>query len=429
MSQGRSRETYADLAARVDAQARELGRLSRQIEAMSAITTTAMSTLDLQRMLDAVLAEIVATLDASAASVLLLTGDKLVASASVGLEEEVATRFSLGVGEGFGGMVAAERRPLYSPQVTEDIRIRSPYLAQHGMRTLMGVPLTRGDELVGVLRVGWAAEHEYDEHEVELVQLAADRFALAIVNARLYSAQAEIADTLQSAMLMMPDEVPGVEFAHLYRSSTLGVRVGGDFFDIFELPGRRVCIVIGDVSGHGLHTAAFAAVARNTVKAYALEYDSPARIMNRANDVVYNETASDVFVTAFVGILDTETDRLVYANAGHPSPFACGQDGCRLRFAEPQTLLGAFGGTTYADSETRLAEDETMLLYTDGALEARGESGGFFGDDRLHEALSRVVGEPVDAIPEAILGELLSFTGGRLDDDLALVAVRPMTDR
>jgi serine phosphatase RsbU (regulator of sigma subunit) len=403
----------------------ERDRLAERLDAVSSITSTAIGTLDLQQMLDAVLARIVETLRATAASVLLLEeSDVLVATASVGLEEEVSERFHLRVGDGFGGMIAKERRPLYSPEVTEDIRIRSPFVARHGIRSLLGVPLLAKDELVGVLRVGWAETHPFEQDEVELLQLAADRFAMAISNAKLYQAQQRIADTLQTAMLTMPDEVEGIEFAHLYRSATLGARVGGDFYDVFGLPSGRVGIVIGDVSGHGLEAAALTAIAKTTLKAYSLEYESPARIMKRANQVLVRESETNVFVTAFIGLLDLSDNVLSCCNAGHPPPILCTLDGCAQQIGAGQPLLGAFEESTYHDEEQLLLPGELLFLYTDGVLEARRSGGPFYGSDRLVETVVRVGDERTSDIPTLVFQDVVGFAAGRLTDDLALLAVR-----
>jgi sigma-B regulation protein RsbU (phosphoserine phosphatase) len=166
-------------------------------------------------------------------------------------------------------------------------------------------------------------------------------------------------------------------------------------------------------------------VARTTLKAYALEYPSPGQVLTRTNRALFRESESNEFVTAFVAVLEPDLGRVRYANAGHPSPFACDVTGCRLGFAEPQTLLGALAETGYVDSEARLASGETMLLYTDGVLEARNEAGAFYGPDRLHDVLSHAAFTPVDSIPAEVYRDLAEFTGGRLADDLALFAVRP----
>lgn len=111
-------------------------------------------------------------------------------------------------------------------------------------------------------------------------------------------------NTLQQALLTVPAEIKGISYGHLYRSATATAKVGGDFYDIFELEHDRVDIVIGDVSGKGLEAATLTSLAKNTIKAYAYEGNSPAEVITRMNDVVRKALTSAAFITVFFGILD-----------------------------------------------------------------------------------------------------------------------------
>jgi sigma-B regulation protein RsbU (phosphoserine phosphatase) len=244
----------------------------------------------------------------------------------------------------------------------------------------------------------------------------------ALNNARLYERERLVADRLQEAMLALPNEIEGVEFAHAYRSASDTARVGGDFYDIFELDGHRVGVTIGDVAGKGLDAAVLTSLAKNAIRAHASERGkTPSQILALTNDVVHRATSAESFVTLFLGILDRRDGRLVYASAAHPA-MVVRSGGVPEGLSATGTLLGAFEGSAFGETEVCLDRGEVLFLYTDGLTEARGD-GELYGEARLMDAL-RVEGGGAYALVESVMTDVLIFSGGRLRDDLAILAVQ-----
>lgn len=292
-------------------------------------------------------------------------------------------------------------------------------------RVALLVPLSFAGRVLGHISVDDPGRRtEFSEREIDIVEGIASQAAVAIENARLYQAEHDIADRLQEALLSMPEHIPGVGFDHAYHSATEAARVGGDFYDIFEIDDDRVGIVIGDVAGKGLDAAVLTSLVKNTIRAHsAAEIREPSTVLRLTNDVVYKSTPTESFVTVFFAVLNRRTGRLVYANAGHTTAVIVRCDSTHPLHATGP-IVGAFPNTEVAQEIESLDRDGVLFLYTDGLTEARNPQGEQYGEERLLAFLAaRGEGTP-SGVLGAVLDEVGTFTQGRLGDDMALVAVR-----
>jgi sigma-B regulation protein RsbU (phosphoserine phosphatase) len=248
-------------------------------------------------------------------------------------------------------------------------------------------------------------------------------------NARLYGVEHRIAETLQQALLSLPDDLPGVEFAPFYQSATEFTLVGGDFYDIFEVDERHIGITIGDIAGKGLDAAALTSLVRNTIRAHAFgQGRSPAQILKITNDIVAKSTPVESFATVFFGILDRSDGRLTYASAGHTTSAIVRLDGTVSELHSTSPILGAFADLDFGECDTVLGRGEILFLYTDGLTEARCD-GELYGEERLFAALMSGKYASARAAAEQTVANVMSFTGNYLRDDLAILAVRRLEDR
>jgi PAS domain S-box-containing protein len=244
---------------------------------------------------------------------------------------------------------------------------------------------------------------------------------LAAENERLYEQQLDIADGLQRTLISVPSEVGAVKVGHLYRSATQAARVGGDFYDVFQVRPGSVVLLIGDVSGHGIMAARTATLVRDVVHAFAHLTLRPAEVLAQTNQLLI-ENDLPGFVTAFLGVLEEDTGLLRYASAGHPEVLLLRGSGTLERLRAPSVPLGIFDGGEWTPAQVELEYDDRLLLYTDGLIEAR-QDGDLYGDERLEGALRRQAEVPVEQLPTRVLDEVLAFSGGELKDDVALLAV------
>jgi hypothetical protein len=298
---------------------------------------------------------------------------------------------------------------------------------KRGFRSSASFPLRTEGAVVGAITLYAGAAGYFDDEEVRLLTTLADDFSFALesaLKARLYDVEHNISSVLQAALLTLPSSLPGLEFASSYSSASESTRVGGDFYDIFELDQHRVGISIGDISGKGLDAAVLISLVRNAIRAYASEPDNnPGHVLTQANSLVYASTPSESFATVLFATLDRRDGRLLYANAGHPAAVVVRQGGSVETLPATGSLLGAFEKWVFEETETNLGWKDMLFLYTDGLTEAR-RGDELYGEERLIAFLRGTWGRSTSDVISAVLEDVTSFASSGLRDDLATLAIR-----
>lgn len=315
-----------------------------------------------------------------------------------------------------------------SPLVVDDAltheRMNPDTMRILGILSLLTVPLRFRGEDLGVIYLNYhSAPHRFSEVEVEFARDLSSSVTLAIENARLYAAQRQIADTLQTALLEMPSRLPGLELAYAYHSATELAKIGGDFYDVFAAGPDTVAFVLGDVSGKGIEAATLTAMAKSTIRAYAYQDPRPGHVLHAANEAIATQVGESRFITAIYGTVHVPSGRLEMACAGHPHPVLCGSDGCMESAVESSPPLGAVSGMEFATFAETLVADTTLVVFSDGLIEARNSS-GFFGDQRVREIVAEHAAMGPSAVVEALVAAIKAHTQGRIDDDIAIISLR-----
>jgi serine phosphatase RsbU (regulator of sigma subunit) len=237
---------------------------------------------------------------------------------------------------------------------------------------------------------------------------------------RLYVEQRSVAETLQRAIL--PDQapaIPGMQIAVRYLPGVSGTEVGGDWYDVVPLGGGRFVFVVGDVSGRGVRAAALMASLHYASRAYALEGHPPAVILDQLTRTM--DIAEDGhFATVLCGLVDVSTHEVALANAGHLPPLVCGGDGASLVQAKPGSPIGISGGAAFEPTLLTTAARGTLIAYTDGLVERRGETLDT-GLKRLLQTATDRCGSSLDDLLTSLVSEL---TGDSPTDDIALIGLR-----
>lgn len=182
----------------------ELRQEKEDRAAINTVTANGISTLNLEELLDVMLRRIITVMGADAAVILLKKDNYLYVRASIGIDEEAPLGYALSIGQGFAGTIAATIQPLYIEDAQTDSRVIRPSIKKCGIRTMLGVPLERNGNLVGVLHVDWLSIHPKSDRELHLLEITAERFTLAILNAQLYEQTRQLQERLQLQIDHMP---------------------------------------------------------------------------------------------------------------------------------------------------------------------------------------------------------------------------------
>jgi len=335
------------------------------------------------------------------------------------------------------GWVMQNQRPL----LVEDLQGPNPtqwapdWLRTEDFRGHAVVPLVAEGRSIGALVINDRQSRLLNEDDLRLLRVMANQGAIAIENARLqieeitrHRLEEELLVGRQIQLSLLPEScptLPGWDIAAVYQAAR---QVGGDFYDCFELPdgSTRLGIVIADVSDKGVPAALFMAMARTMIRTTALSGHNPAQALIKANRLILKDSRSDLFLSAFYAILDSDSGRLTYANAGHNHPFLFRSATEELMELHAKgIILGAFEDISLQEAEVVIHAGDFLFLYTDGITDASTENGELFGTQRLMDILSKQPGKSAEEVAEAVLKAVNEFVGGtQQSDDITLVIIR-----
>jgi sigma-B regulation protein RsbU (phosphoserine phosphatase) len=394
------------------------GSAAERLRGIESITDVALVHLAVEDLLDELLERVREILDVDTAAVLLLDrpAGELVATAASGLEDEVRQGVRVPIGAGFAGRIAAE----VAPVVIEDIDkadVYNPILRTTGIRSLLGAPLVTESQVIGVIHVGSLSRRRFNTADIELLQVVAARVALA-VDARRANVERAAAGALQHSLIptRLP-VIPGLELAARYLPVHDG-GVGGDWYDVFGLPGGRVGVVIGDVVGRGLAAAVVMGRVRSALRAYSLEWSDPAVVLERLDRKVQYFEAGQM-TTVLYGVIDPTLTTIEISSAGHPLPMMASEDSPPVTIdANVDPPVGVIPDRHRCKTAIDLPVGSLLALFTDGLVERRGEPIDC-GLERLRVALTL---EPADTCCRTAIAALTPDAGWT--DDAALLVIR-----
>ncbi|HXT44074.1 MAG TPA: GAF domain-containing SpoIIE family protein phosphatase [Pseudonocardiaceae bacterium] len=383
------------------------------------VTDAALAHLNVEDLLAALLERVQSLLQVDTVAVLLLdaAAEQLVATAARGIEAEVRQGVRIPLGRGFAGRVAAGKKPVILPQV-DHTTVLNPILWEHGIRSLLGVPLLATGSVIGVLHVGTLGARQFTADDVRLLEIVADRVASAI-KARQAQAQQTAAGLLQRSLLpaRLP-VVPGLKMAARYVPAERG-GVSGDWYDVFVLPSGGLCVVVGDVVGGGFAAAEEMARLRTTLRAHAFFSSDPAEALTRLNQQVQHFDRPRMMATAQLAMLEPSFERLHVSSAGHlPPVLALAGGHASIVDVLNDPPVGVSNGRPRRSTTITVPEGALLCFYTDGLVERRGIS----LDVGLKDLCAAVVAGPVESVCTRIMGRLVGDDPPA--DDIAVLVLR-----
>jgi phosphoserine phosphatase RsbU/P len=393
-----------------------------KLQGIRSVTDAALSYLGADDLLTTLLIRVREILNADTAAVLLLdnSGRQLIATAASGLEEEVSQGVRIPVGRGFAGRIAAERQPVILDHVDHG-NVLNPLLLEKGIRSLAGVPLVVHGAVLGVLHVGTVHNRVFTTDDAALLQLAADRAALAVQSLQSREDHAAAIAMQRSLVPAALPAVRGVEIAARYVPGS--GQVGGDWYDAFVLPSGELGMVVGDVAGSGLGAAVIMGRIRSTLRAYALEFPDPADVLGKLDRKMQYFEEGDVMATVYYAVLDPDSGQVRISSAGHFPPViaAPGQRGALAQIAVDPPI-GVTDAPVRQVTTLALEPGAVLCLFTDGLVERRDEP----IDDGITLLCETVTPGPPEGVCVLVMQALVGsqYPG----DDIALLVLRWMRD-
>ena len=307
------------------------------------------------------------------------------------------------------------------------------YAIQTGDHLLIGFPIMVKNDLFGVMLVEEDADgRRFRSKRVEISNSIAQQVAFSVQNEHLQQEMVsrerlehEIQLARQIQKTFLPEHLPEIDGWNLAATWITARQVGGDFYDVFELPGGRLGLFIADVSDKGIPAALFMALTRTLVRAVVFDTPSPAEVMRRVNALIIPDNQQGMFVTAVYGVLTIKSGELIYANAGHNPPiWLSGAKRTMTSLVRTGAALGIIENVPMEDRTITLAARDFLLLYTDGLTEAFSPDGETFGEDRLQQVLSATEADSARGVLDALENSARQFMGLLPPaDDLTMMGV------
>ena len=409
----------------------QVTRLTALVEASKILN----STLDLDRLLELILEVATRELDADRGTVYLL--DRKAGELRARISQQLASRvLRVQVGQGIAGKVAETGETIRIEDAYGDSRFLQKFDTAYGYRTrsVLCMPIrNKTGEIIGVIQLLNKIHGTFGVEDEAFLQSLTVHVAIALENAQLHAkivdqqrirTELELARQIQQNLLPRPPER-----WHRYRIAALAetcFEVGGDFYDFLTVSPTTMAAVIADVSGKGVSSALVMSTMQATLRAMLVGVHSFERLLVKMNEVIHDYTNGRMFVTLFLALLDTESSKLHYINAGHNPPILIHKDGRCEQLEEGGTVLGLLPNVSYTRAQTDLLAGDVLLLYTDGLMEATNAADEMFGVEGLVDSVRALPDGSPQAIIHSIVSRIRDFTGGApQSDDQTLVVISP----
>lgn len=424
------------LAQTVATMCHQQAELRRRIEELSAVYQVASlqdARRDLQDIVDRICAQVAQVMHVAACTLRLYDQQthELHVKGAHGLSAEYLQKGPVKIEDSQIDQAAMHGEAVYIDNMADDPRVLYPRESMsEGLQTGMIMGLIHREQPIGVLHVYRRRRQRFSSFEVSCLRAICSLAATAIVNARLQEEaikaertnhQVRLAREIQQRMMARKlPRLDGGQIGAVYESC---LELGGDFYDVMNLPDDNIGIAIGDVVGKGIPAALLMASVRGAIRAHVRSIYSISQIMELINRDLYQDTEISEFATAFYAVFNCRTGRLTYVNCGHEPPFLV--RGGRVEML-PGTcpLLGVMPDARYEEQTLDLRRGDALLLYTDGLIDAVNFDGQFFGRDRAMRCVLERSTLSAQEMANQVLWDVRRYTGlAQQNDDITLLAM------
>ena len=408
----------------------------RQLRRVQECTAALISSLDLTETLDTILQTALDVAGARQGSVLLYEPDRshLRIANAVGLREETVLNTRIPDGEGISGRVAKTGEPLLVEDIDREPRFNERRMRANRSRSFVCLPLSYRGRIVGVMNLSHPKSNvPFRARFLPLLTSLAHQAAVAIVHAEMHRSlvdkermeqQFELARTIQESFIPPVLHITGGGFEFSGRNESARA-VGGDFYDVRELPGRGRAFFLGDVSGKGVPAALYMARLLSDLHHLIIANPDPRAVLGALNDSLIKRSRRGMFVTMTYGVTAPQEGVVHLASAGHLPPIVRRADGSAGPLSvAAATPLGIASPAAFNMTKVELLGGEVLLLCSDGAIEAQNPTGAEYSAGRLALELEKA-GRSADSVVDLLFRRIGEFRdGGPPRDDITLLAIR-----
>lgn len=290
-----------------------------------------------------------------------------------------------------------------------------------GLKSALALPLRNQGAIVAVA-VGFSHEtRTFPRSQRDIMGPLSDLAGVAIRNARVYRQKYRIAEILQQRLV--PSRIPRIDELDIGHKFLPAREVGGDYYDFIVSPGR-VGVVVADVAGSDVEAAEYTTMGKHVLRAYAREFSSTSVALDKANQVMCEDTRADMFISMFYGVIELSSRTLTYSNAGcEPAILYTAASGAARMLTAEGVLLGISPTAEYEEVRTALAPGDVLAIYTDGLIEA-GVGDRRFGREAAMDVIRASAHLSAQQIADRLHDALLEFVHGRITDDVAIVVLK-----
>jgi serine phosphatase RsbU (regulator of sigma subunit) len=305
---------------------------------------------------------------------------------------------------------------------------------KEGLVSQLTVAMTFRNRAIGVLRLYSPKPRQFNEDDIKLARAVGSQCAVAITNAKLYAEAIEaerIAEQMKLAgaiqRRMIPEKAPVINGLDIAATYIPCFDVGGDLYDFIRINDDCVAIAIADVIGKGIPAAIMMSSFQGAMRAYADTDDNKETIKNivaRLNKMACSRCANGEFITLFYAVIDAKKRIVTYCNCGH-EPTLLIRDGQIIEMRSGGLVLGIDAEAKYETESVKLADNDYLLFYTDGLVDAANFNGELWGRERMRETVGKFVGDSSEQMIKNLLGYRRRFVGlARQSDDTSVIAAR-----
>jgi sigma-B regulation protein RsbU (phosphoserine phosphatase) len=402
-----------------------------EMETLLEVEKSLSSSLNLNELLEMILDSLLKVVKYDAAAIFLVdqTRQEIEHIKARGFAPALEPDLKLKIGHGLAGWAAKMQKSAIVPDVKQDSRYIE---ARIETQSEMVVPLLSQNRIIGVFNLENNKLNAYGEEDLELLEAFASLAAISIERARQHEEilgkrkleeELSIAKRIQQSFLPREDpELFGFDICGINIPSE---EVGGDYYDFIPIIDNQMGVAIGDVSGKGIPAALIMAFFRASLIAEIRNNYAIRSIMFKVNNLLFESTEPDIYVTAVYGVLDIKNKIFTFANAGHNPPLLRHANGKMENLTQGGMALGAFENSKYEERPIKLNPGDIIVLYTDGVTETKNAQDEEFGTQRLKQVINDSSSMKAKEIRESIHDAVKDFTSSSSqEDDLTLVVIK-----